>query len=262
MSITGLNPLTDIFVNYVDDLSSGRAQLLTGYGYRSSIGTDATGNDVWPGTAILIPWPSSSGEQMQLYSSSVQDTMTTGTGAWQVSIHYLDADGIPSVETINLNGTNTVTTVATDIRWVQELHVESAGTGLLAAGTIKIHKSGDVNTVYNRIEVGTNQSLHTARMVPAGKVCLLWTFNSSAGGGKPCDMRIRATAHEGISTTNLFHFIDNRQLLDSGGERTYRTPRIIPAFSVIKCTSYAPAGSGGANVQASWEGILLDVPAT
>ncbi len=259
-SIVGLLPLGGAQVKYRDDLSTGDAELLTGFGFRNAIANTATGDDVWPGTATTIPIPADAGEQMTVVSDSAADTLA-GTGAQKVSIHYLDANGAVQTEIVNMNGTTPVNTVATNIRFVQEIHVEQAGTGLLAAGTIIIYKTGAATTIYNQIQTNTNQSLNIARMVPAGKVCLIWIFNASAGaaaGGKSADIRIRATSHEGVLISRLFHFIDNFLGFNTSTHRVYRTPRVIPAFAIIKCTSYA--ATGGADVQASWEGVLIDAP--
>lgn len=259
-SIVGLLPLTGNRVNYRDSLSTGNALLLTGYGFRSAISNAATGDDVWPGTATTLPVPADAGEQMTVVSDNAADALA-GTGAQIVMIHYVDANGVEQVELINMNGVTPVNTVATNIRFVQEIHVQQAGTGLLAAGTITIYKSGSASTIYTQIQPNTNQSLNTARMVPAGKVLLLYEFHASAGaaaGGKSADVRLRATSHEGLLVAKLFHFIDNFLAFNSSTSRQYRTPRVIPAFGIVKCTAYA--STGGADVQASWEGILIDAP--
>ncbi len=196
---------------------------------------------------------------MTVVSTSVEDAAGK-TGIITLNITYLDASGILKEETVNMNGKTPVNTVATNIRFVQEIHTKTTGTAFLAVGTITIYKLGDASTIYNQINPGTNQSLNSARMVPSGKVCLLWGFNCSAGGGKSADIRLRVTAHNGVLFPRLFHFVDNAYLLDNGSDRLYRTPRVFPEFSIIKVTSYA--GISGANVQASWEGILLDAPTT
>lgn len=258
-SIIGLLPTgPNDTVNYLDDLSSGKAQLLTGYGYRLSISNAATGDDIWPGTAAVLPTPAAAGEQMTLVSTSAEDGAAGKTGMLTIDIHYLDATGNPQHETVTLNGLTPVNTVATNIRFVQELHALTTGSTLFAVGTIIIYKTGAPTTIYNQISPLTNQSLNTARMVPYNKVCLLWEFHASAGGGKAADVRLRTTSHGGLYYANLFHFKDNAMLLDNAVDREYRTPRFIPALSIIKVTAFAVAAAGGANVQASWEGILLD----
>jgi len=260
-SIVGILPLLGNDVDFRDDLSTGKAQLLFGFGSRSNISNASTGDDVWTGTAAVLPIPPDVGEQMTVVSSSVQDGVG-GTGILTLGIRYVDAVGVVKEEVITMNGTTPVNTVATNIRFVQELHTKTAGSNNLSVGTVIIYKLGSATTIYNQIEPNTNQSLCSARMVPAGKICLLWGFHCSAGGGKAADVRIRATSHKGTLFSRLFHFKDNAMLLDNGAERVYRTPRVFPPFTIIKVTAYAVSAVGGANIQASWEGILLDTPIT
>lgn len=259
MVLTGLKPIvTDI--KYVDSISSGDIKPFRAFGFRTNAGADVSGNDIWPGTAILLPVPPDVGEQMQVVSTSVSDT-AAGTGARQVEIHYIDANGAEQAETVTLNGTTPVLTVATNIRFVQEMHVISAGTNLLAVGTITISKAGAPATVYTQIQPQTNQSLNTARMVPAGKVLLIEQWNASAGNAtkvEAVDIRIRSTSHHGLLLSRLFQFLDNFQSFNSATERPYVHPLEIPALAIVKCTAYATVA--GSNVQASWEGILVNTP--
>ena len=261
MSIVGLLPFSSIDTNFRDDLSTGYANLLFGFGTRLGISTATNGDDIWMGTATTLPIPADAGEQMTVVSTSVQDG-PGGTGVLTLDIRYIDASGVTKEETLIMNGTTPVDTVATNIRFVQEIHSLTTGTNLLAVGTITIYKTGSAATIYNQIQPGTNVSLNTARMVPAGKVCLLWSFYTSSGGGKAADVRIRTTSVHGILTPRIFQFKDNAIMLDNAVDRIYRTPRVFPAFSIIKVTAYAIAATGGANVQASWEGLLIDIPST
>ncbi len=259
MTVTGLKPIvTDI--RFVDSISSGDIKLLRAFGFRNNIGTDVAGNDIWPGTAILLPIPPDVGEQMQVVSTSASDT-AAGTGARQVEIHYLDANGAEQAETVTLNGVTPVLTVATNIRFVQEMHVTSAGSNLLAVGTITISTAGVPATVYTQIQPQTNQSLSTARMVPASKVLLIEQWNASAGNAtkvEAADLRLRATSHHGVLLPRLFQFLDNFQSFNTASQRPYIHPLVIPAFAIVKCTAYATVA--GSNVQASWEGILINTP--
>lgn len=259
MTIKGLLPSTEI-IKVVDSLSGGESEILRGFGFRSSVSAAAAGDDIWTGTATTLPIPPNAGEQMEVLSTSASDTLA-GTGAQKVMIHYIDAAGAEKEEEKNMNGVTPVPTTATNIRFVQEIHVTQAGTGLLAAGIIRIRSIATPTNIYTQIEANTNQSLNTARMVPAGKVLVIRTFNASAGaaaGGKSADIRLRATSHGLILTSRLFHFIDNFLGFNSGTSRQYQDSIIIPALSIVKCTSYASVG--GADVQASWEGVLVPTP--
>lgn len=259
MTTSGILPIVTE-VQYLDTIS-GRAVIpLRAFATRTNVSTAVNGDDIWTGTATTLPIPPDVGEQMQVVSTSASDT-SDGTGARQVELHYIDANGNQQSETIIMNGITPVLTAATNIRFVQELHVVSAGTNLLAVGTITISKAGAPATVYTQISPGTNASLNTARMVPVNKVLLITGFNATGGaaaGGKSADARLRATVHHGTLLARLFQFQDNILVFNSGQVRPYEKPIVVPAFGIVKITSYA-AGAG-ADVQAGWEGFLVDTP--
>ena len=59
-------------------------------------------------------------------------------------IHYIDADGNDmDRNTLRSMVRLSVNTVATNIRFVNDFHVMTAGTGLVTAGHVKIHSQGD-----------------------------------------------------------------------------------------------------------------------
>lgn len=234
--------------------------VLRSFGLRLNISVATNGDDIWPGTATTLPIPPDAGEQMQLQSTSASDA-AAGIGVQTIHLHYLDNTGTPNTETVTMNGVTPVLTLATNIRFVQEIHTITAGSNLLAVGTITISTAGVPATVYTQIQPGTNQSLNTARMVPAGKTLLITDFNASSGaaaGGKSADIRLRVTSHEGSITPRIFHFADNFLGFSSGTDRKYSSPVLVPSLSIVKCTSYTTAG--GSDVQASWEGFLINNP--
>lgn len=165
-----------------------------------------------------------------------------------------------------MNGVTAVPTVATNIRFIQEIHALTVGTNLAAVGTISISQFGVPATVYSTITPGMNRSLNTARMVPADKTLIIRSFNASGGasaGGKSADIRLRSTSHHGlilpVSPNPVFILEDNFLAFNSGTNRLYNeTPIIIPSFAVVKCTAFASLA--GADVQASWFGILIPNP--
>lgn len=259
MTIKGIIPITENPF-FIDNLSGTTSQVLRGYGFRLAVGTTVTGEDVWPGTATTLPIPPDAGQQMALVSTSANDT-AAGIGVRTVDIHYIDSSGDQQTELVTMNGVTPVNTVATNIRFVQEIHAITTGSNLLAVGTISIATSGTPANIYTQIQPGTNQSLNTARMVPTGKTLIITSYHASTGGaagGKSVDIRIRATNHAGLITPRIFHFIDNFMSFNSATDRNYTQPIFVPSLSIVKCTAYATAA--GTDTQASWEGILVDNP--
>jgi len=76
--------------------------------------------------------------QRSMSSSSALDT-AAGTGARTVRITYFDTTGAgPFTETITLNGTTFVNTVATDIRFIEKMEVITVGSTRSNAGIITL----------------------------------------------------------------------------------------------------------------------------
>lgn len=268
MAVKGLLPVSGEIQRLVDGIMGGVAQPLEAYGFRSSISAATNGDDIWVGTATTIPIPPTAGQQMEVVSTSVADDGSPpGTGVQTLDIHYIDANGLEKEEHITMNGTTPVPTVATDIRFVQDIHALTVGSNLAAVGAITISQFGAPATVYSQISAGMNRALNSTRMVPAGKVLIIRNFNASGGaaaGGKAADIRLRSTSHHGlilpVSPNPVFVLEDNFLSFNSGTNRAYGddTPIIIPALVVVKCTAFATVG--GADVQASWRGILVPEP--
>lgn len=225
------------------------------FGERQAIGTTSTMVDVWQGTADTIPLPSAAGEQMYLVSTSANDT-AAGTGARQVHIHYLNASGVDSFETVTLNGVTPVATNATDIRFVDSLHTWTVGSSGVAEGTITIYKSGAPTTVYNQVNAGGNMSLTCHTMVPAGKNFFMTSWDISATDNKPILARLRATSHFGVLLSGIFLFQDTVSLQNSTMYNPFEVPRKFPSLAVIKVSTLSTATGGTAT--ASFSGWLED----
>ncbi len=259
MVVTGLIPGIG-HIDFADSISGGTSEELSAFGSRSAVSTATNGDDIWVGTATTLPIPPDAGEQMQVVSTSALDN-GGGTGIRTLDIHYIDANGAAKEEIITMNGITAVSTVATNIRFVQEIHAFTVGSNGVAVGTITIFQSGAPATVYTQISPGFNRSLNTARMVPANKVLLIRSWSCSGGaaaGGKTADIRLRITSHHGSLIARVFQGQDNFIIFNTGIFKTFEPPIVVPAFGIVKCTSYATVG--GADVQASWFGILLTAP--
>ena len=112
----------------------------------------------------------SSGAQRSLVSDSAQDA-PTGTGARKVLLSYISSlDGTRKQEVIALNGTTAVNTVATDIKWIDDMKVIDAGAGNFADGTISIMSStAGSGSVVAQITPGENKLRAGVIYCPIGK---------------------------------------------------------------------------------------------
>lgn len=241
-----------INVPYIEAIGLGAVSGHTpfrGLGRREALSAAVGGDDVWDGVATTISVPNqSTGQQMAIRSTSVNDT-AAGTNVQQVDIHYLDASGNPQVETVTLNGTTLVNTVATDIRWIQYIHSQRLGSfGQTAAGDITCENTAGT-VIYSIIKAGGNLSLSSARMVPAGKNFYLTYVTAGAVSNKPVSLRLRATCDfEGVLTSGIFLFNEIFELQDSAVFVNFTPPKKIPEFAIIKGTAYSTSAGGACSV--------------
>lgn len=228
----------------------------SGIGRRDSLATTTGGDDISDLAAVAIPWPNQTvGEQMTLVSDNVNDT-AAGTGARTVKVHYLTSAGVYAHEVVTLNGTTPVNTVATNIRFVQQITVMTIGVfGTSAAGNITIYKLATPATVYARIVAGNNISLSSARMVPAGSTFFLSSLNISSTSSKAVSVRLTATCdHGGIYTEGVFMFNEIIECQDSTATMLFDVPRKIPPLAIIKGKAVSTLANG--SVAISYDGWL------
>lgn len=168
--------------SFLNDVARGNvkgASIFSAFGELVTTGA-ATGNLIWPieGT-VNIPVPVPAGVQMAVVSTNAADT-AAGTGVRSVEIHYLDANLAEQVEIVTLNGVTPVNTVATDIRFINCMHMLTYGSGKAAAGNISASNGG---TTYSRLVAGKRRCSSSARMVPAGKVLMLKSMAAGSASG-------------------------------------------------------------------------------
>jgi hypothetical protein len=239
-----------------------------GMGERESTGTTTQGEDMWRGNELsstpaalashtTIPTPASAGEQMTIISENANDT-SAGTGARTMDIEYLDATGNTQHETVTMNGTTAVNTVATNIRFVNNFHVQTVGSNGVAEGHIRIYKTGDATLVYNMIHSGGNQSLVPHKMVPLGKQLHLKEWHCSEGNNKRLVIRLRADCDDHIPSVihpGVFLFKSTAYLNQSASGQI-ALGYVIPALSIVKVSVWGVVTN--AECACHWWGILVD----
>ena len=141
-------------------------------------GGAVTDHMVWPmaGTpALTVP----TGIQMNISSTSVNDA-SAGTGIRTVKIHYLDTLLNEQNEVVTMNGTSAVNTVATDIKFVNSMHIMSGGTSKDADGVISL-KNGAVT--YAQILTNKRRCSSSVRRVPKGKRLMITSLYGASSSG-------------------------------------------------------------------------------
>lgn len=208
------------------------------------------------GVAAICPIPDQAvGEQLTLASSTNNDT-AAGTGVRSVDVHGLDIDGNEQHEIVTLNGMTPVSTIRTNWRFNQSIHGETWGALGHADGTISIYRAGDATRVYNVISPGTNMSMNSARMIPAGKTFFMTNLSMSAADNTSVFVRLRSTStFEHQLTAGLaFLFKGGAVLQNAPREKTFKIPKQFPALSIIKVTAFA--SSNGASASAEYDGWI------
>ena len=147
---------------------------------------------VWPGSTVKDPSVAPvGGVQMTLVSTSAQDS-AAGTGIRTLRFNYLDADLNPHSEIVTLNGTTSVVTVATNVRWVGDLTGLTFGSEKHAVGNITVTNSG---TRYKLLDLEARATRSTAFRVPAGKRLIIHSlFAGSSSGSAAAKVQVSLVA--------------------------------------------------------------------
>jgi len=183
----------------LEDISRGKlsgAEPYGSYGRYAATGA-VTDNVLWPDGALIIP---TTGVQLSLVSTSTSDAVG-GSGVQSVHIHYLDIDLYERTETLTLTGTTAALTVATNIKFVQCMHMATYGANKKAVGTITASYSG--NTL-SQIAAGSVRCASSVRMVPKGKKIFVNGLSAGASSGSAAAsviVKFAATSLEGHDYT-------------------------------------------------------------
>lgn len=219
-------------------------------GERDNIGDNTNGEDLWDGTADLIPIPSAAGQQMAVVSTSANDTLA-GTGARRLKIEYLDENSTMQFEVVNLNGLTPVLTTATNIAFINNIFVVEPGSVSGAAnGIITVYEPGTPTTVYDQIENGSNMSLTARYKVPQNYELLVTKYNCSSSRDKNESIRLRATCDNDGNLTDTFLFKFASFVKNASTGSVFDPPIYIPPLAIIKVTAFGdtPGGEASANV--------------
>ena len=166
--------------SYESEVARGKiagARPFYSFGEIDTLGA-VTDHMVWPmaGTpALTVP----TGIQMNISSTSVNDA-SAGTGIRTVKIHYLDTLLNEQNEVVTMNGTSAVNTVATDIKFVNSMHIMSGGTSKDADGVISL-KNGAVT--YAQILTNKRRCSSSVRRVPKGKRLMITSLYGASSSG-------------------------------------------------------------------------------
>lgn len=175
------------------------------------------------GTVLHVP----QSIQMELISTSGNDS-AAGTGVRTVVVEYLDGNLDLTIEVVTLNGLTPVSTVATDIRWVQGVYMVTAGSGGAAIGDISIQSVGGAIT-YAQISAGERASESSFKRVPRGKkffISSLYAGSSSGTAAASALVHLVSTQIDGLDQqeTGLFYNLAGTAIQDSSATMSLPVP--------------------------------------
>ena len=245
--------LRNDFASIARGLSPGK-QVFGAYGERTTSGSE-TDFMIWPNGAFSLP--SQSGVQMAIQSTSANDS-AADTNIRTLRIIYLDGSLNQQSEDISLNGTTSVNTTATDIRFIQCMHLLTFGTIPSAAGTISASNGG---STYSAINVGQKRCSSSAAMVPAGKrLYISGAVGSSISGTASAKTEMRLVASElnnELYTYPLVLFpLASIGVQDGGISYQFNGALSFQAGTVVGLTH---TSDKAATISASWFGWLEDI---
>lgn len=155
--------------------------------------------DIWTNGGKYV-FPTTTGS-MRVQSTSELDH-STGSGIQTIRLGYLDGDYVSHSEIIALSGSVPVPTVATDIYRVNSIRAVTTGTGLKAAGIIKVSGSSDSN-IYRTLSVGETRGRSLIYTVPTGSTVYITKINlssSATSAGHFGTFKMRATYDDVVKT--------------------------------------------------------------
>lgn len=170
--VAGKDLTGNMYAVQVDDQGRLVTSAITGFGADFAFGditTAATTRVTLRRTAYT---EQTTNGQRSIASSSASDA-AAGTGARTLMITYYDQTGAgPFTETMTLNGTTRVNTVATNICFIEQIEVLTAGSGGVNAGIITLFTVPTAGgSAIGTIAVGDNQTFWAHHYIATGKIC-------------------------------------------------------------------------------------------
>src|SRR6056300_1531819 len=166
------------------------------FGYNPSIGSLAF-ETIWE-TGDNYPWQSTA-VTVDVVSDDTNDDVA-GTGARTLKIQGLDGSYNLAEETVDMDGTTTVTTTQTFLR-VFRMSVETAGSSGNNVGNISVTYTGG-SDVAATITAGNGQTLMAVYTIPAGKTGYVVAMNF--GSGKDQEMDFKFIQRDNSVTNGAF----------------------------------------------------------
>lgn len=227
------------------------------FGYNNDVDTGA--DEVVAAFGGAFNQRLNSAETLNISSTSAQDTLTTGTGAWQLVLYYVDSNWNEGIEVISLNGTNTVTTNA-KIIGINRVSIFKSGSSLSNVGEITITASSSGNVMAS-VPVGSGTTEQAIFYVADKHNFLMdWLFLNvrKLSGGTAPRVTLTGWVYSEVSTS----FYDVLKInIDTTIENTIqlnlKQPFVIGPKSIFYLT--ATTNTNNTVVNARFSGMLSQI---
>lgn len=211
-------------------------------GRRAGFASTTALNDIKEfGASTNDTFPSLTGvESLEVVSSSASDT-SSGTGAREVEVIYLDNSyNLVTSHHISMNGTSPVATNFT-AKFIISMEVTLLGSSEVSVGTITLRTTAGA-VIQEQITAGGNRSLSSHFMIPSGYTGYLVSWEGSSivttGAAQQQDMRIRATVDDEGDLSTVYHFLDNVFVASGTVSPQIQLPYIkLPSLTKIKVST-------------------------
>jgi len=216
------------------------------FGYNPTIGSGSF-ETIWE-TGDNYSWQSTD-VTVDVVSDNVNDDVA-GTGARTLRIQGLDGSYNFAEETVDMDGTTTVTTTQEFLR-VFRMSVETAGSSGNNEGTITVTYTGG-SDVAATISAGNGQTLMALYTIPAGYTGYLLSMNISSGKDQEMDFKFIQRINEGSNGG-----FQTKQFLNVRGGQTsviFNAINVIPEKSDIYVSG---KGSSTSSASASFDLLLV-----
>jgi hypothetical protein len=174
------------------------------------------------------------------FASSNPGDAAAGTGARTILLTYYDQTCAgPFTETITMNGTSRVNTVATNICFIESIKVLTVGSNGSNLGTITMFtQPTSGGTTIGTVAVGDNQTFWAHHYVAAGTTCYIFGFsvnNASTAVGNGAVFVLKADDPT-VSGSVSNQISDYHRLYgqSSTSTRTYLSPIQVPGPAFIR----------------------------
>lgn len=205
----------------------------------------AAAEDVWPYGG---DWTAPTTARLHNITSSDANDTASGTGARTVTVTGLNGSYAITSESITMDGVANVATVNLYV-FISEIKVDSAGSGLVNAGTITATAQTDA-TVSCAITIGKNKSAMGIYQVPAGYTAYLSYYQAgfqNSTGGSYCDVELLAKPDGGVFSVIGYHGLINTG--SSVEDDYYYSPVVLTEKTVIKARATSSANNSNVQVR-------------